>query len=109
MSNVANFGNFANFGNPEMDGIGFDLIETGGFTFTAPTVKQFTKIVMTLTGTGGWDMVSLGDGWLFNVDWEKYIYTVTWTGSAASTVGLLTGADNFSGEAVKSIAFYLSE
>ena len=29
--------------------------------------------------------------------------------AAASTVGLLTGADNFSGERVKSIAFYLSE
>ena len=92
-----------------MDGIAFYAFGPGGYTFTAPTGKQFTKIEMTLIGSSGWDMVSLGDGWLFNVDWEKYIYTVTWTGSAASTVGLLTGADNFSGEAVKSIAFYLSE
>ena len=29
--------------------------------------------------------------------------------AAASTVGLLTDADNFSGERVKSIVFYLSE
>ena len=29
--------------------------------------------------------------------------------AAASTIGLLTDADNFSGERVKSIVFYLSE
>lgn len=35
------------------------------------------------------------------------IYKVTWTGTAANTVGLLTGASDFSGESVKSIMFFL--
>ena len=63
---------------------------------------------MTLIGSSGWDYANLGTGWAFNA--ENYINTVTWKGSAAaSTVGLLTGADDFNGEYVKSIAFYLSE
>ena len=93
------------FGDPEMDGIGFDMYESGGYTFTAPTGKQFTKIEMTLTGSGGWGNANLGTGWAFSWDY----HTVTWTGSAASTVGLLTGADHFNGEYAKYIAFYLSE
>ena len=97
------------FGNPEMDGIGFEIYGTGGFTFTAPTGKAFTKIEMKAQGPAGWDMANLGDGWACNWDPDTNKATVTWTGSAASTVGLLTGADMFSGERVKSIVFYLSE
>ncbi len=98
-------------GNPEKDGIRFEAMESGGFTFTAPTGKKFTKIEMTLAGPGGWDSANLGTGWTFNFDMEKLISTVTWKGTAAaSTVDLLTGADEFfGGEKAKCIAFYLSE
>ena len=80
--------------------------QSGGFTFTAPTSKTFTKIEMTLNGSAGWDMASLGSGWVYSGDYTTGIYKVTWTGTAAS-VGLLTGADDFNGEYVKSIAFFL--
>ena len=100
---------FYNYGDPDRDGIEFDAMNSGGFTFTAPTGKKFTKIEMTLTGPAGWDNASLGTGWAYNWDYNTDIITVTWTGSAASTVGLLTGADNFGGEYAKSIVFYLSE
>ncbi|MDY6277204.1 MAG: Ig-like domain-containing protein [Bacteroidales bacterium] len=88
------------------DGIYFNTHESGGFTFTAPTGKQFTKIEMTLDGPAGWDHASLGTGWSYSEDIMTGICKVTWTGSAAS-VGLLTGADHFSGESVKSIVFFL--
>jgi hypothetical protein len=98
---------YRNYGVPEMDGIVFEANESGGFTFTAPTGKAFTKIEMTLNGFAGWDNANLGSGWAFK---ESTICTVTWKGTAAaSTVGLLTGADNFVGEPVKSIVFYLTK
>ena len=97
------------YGDPTMDGIAFEMMESGGYTFTAPTGKKFTKIVMTLTFFAGWDNANLGSGWSYSGDDMTEIYKVTWTGTAASTVGLLTGADHFSGERVKSIVFYLSE
>ena len=88
-------------------GIYFDAMESGGFTFTAPTGKQFTKIEMTLKGPAGWDYCeSLGTGWSYSEDHMTGICKVTWTGTAAS-VGLLTGADYFHGESVKSIVFML--
>lgn len=93
------------YGDESMNGIHFNVNESGGYTFTAPTGKKFTKIEMTLTGQGGWDMASLGTGWAFGVDYMNMIYKVTWTGTAASTVGLLTGASSFGGESVKSIVF----
>ena len=95
------------FGDESMSGIGFHAHASGGFTFTAPSGKQFTMIEMTLKGSAGWDMASnaeLGTGWSFSEDHMNMIYKVTWTGTAAS-VGLLTGADNFNGEMVKSIVF----
>ena len=101
--------NWYNFGDPLVDGIGFNANEPGGFTFTAPTGKKFTKIEMTLNGSGDWESRNLGTGWAFNADMDKQIFTVTWTGSAASTVDLLKDTDDFSGANVKSIAFYLSE
>ena len=64
---------------------------------------------MKALGTGGWDMANLGSGWAFNIDWETNNFTATWTGSAASAVGLLTGAGEFQGDKAKYIAFYLSE
>ena len=93
-----------NFGDESMDGIGFNANASGGFTFTAPTGKQFKKIEMTLTSSGGWDYASLGTGWVYSEDYMTGIYKVTWTGTAAS-VGLLTGASSFNGANVKSILF----
>ena len=91
-------------GDPTHDGIIFSAYQSGGFTFTAPTGKKFTKIEMTLTEPGGWIDANLGTDWAFNYS------TVTWKGSAAaSTVKLLTDAEMFHGDNVKSIAFYLSE
>jgi hypothetical protein len=96
------------FVDESMNGIGFNAHASGGFTFTAPTGKQFTKIEMTLKGPAGWDIAAmeseLGTGWSFSEDYMNMIYKVTWTGTAAS-VGLLTGTDDFSGERVKSIVF----
>ncbi len=97
-------------GDPEVAGIVFEAYQSGGFTFTAPTGKAFTKIEMTLKEPMEWDDADLGSGWSYSGDSMTEIYKVTWKGSAAaSTVGLLTGADMFSGTPVKSIAFYLSE
>jgi len=94
-------------GSGDYGGIYFNTHESGGFTFTAPTSKQFTKIEMTLRGPAGWDYASLGTGWSYSEDIMTEIRKVTWTGTAAS-VGLLTGADYFSGESVKSIVFMLN-
>jgi len=84
-------------------GMEFITMESGGFTFTAPTGKKFTKIEMKALGSSGWAQVNLGTGWAYNTG------TVTWNGSAASTVKLLKDADMFSGDFISSIAFYLSE
>ena len=96
-------------GSGDYGGIYFNTHESGGFTFTAPTGKQFTKIEMTLRGPAEWDIASeeakLGTGWSYSGD-PMTGFKVTWTGTAAS-VGLLTGADNFHGDSVKSIVFML--
>ena len=85
------------------EGIAFETYETGGFTFTAPTGKAFTKIEMKAVGPGGWLDASIGTGWAYNPP------TVTWTGSAASTVKLLTDDAMFNGDKISCIVFYLSE
>ena len=102
------------YGDPTHDGIAFNMNESGGYTFTAPNGKAFTKIVMKPQGQGGWDMANLGTGWTFNADYnediEEYIFTVTWKGNAAaSTVVLLKDADMFAGETISYIVFYLSD
>ena len=101
--------NWVNFGDPTTDGISFATNESGGFTFTAPTGKAFTKIEMKALGSYDWAQKNLGTGWAYFGDDTNKIYKVTWTGSAASTVKLLTGTDNFFGDYISSIAFYLSE
>ena len=91
-------------GDPTNDGIYFVTHASGGYTFTAPTGKAFTKIEMKASGSGGWSRANLGDGWALNNS------TVMWKGSAAaSTVGLLTGANRFNGTSILYFAFYLSE
>ena len=95
---------YHNYGDPETDGIVFEAFGSGGFTFTAPADKAFTKIEMKAKGIAGWDDPNLGTGWAYNN------LTVTWKGTAAaSTVELLKDADMFSGESISYIAFYLSE
>ena len=95
--------------DPTMNGISLRVQASGGFTFTAPTGKKFTKIEMNAVYSNGWDGANLGTGWKFVEDDPNNIYKATWTGSAASTVDLLKDVDDFGGEPVKSIAFYLSE
>jgi uncharacterized protein YjdB len=93
-------------------GIEFSAYATGGYTFTAPTNKTFTKIEMTAKESNGWEMAAmeskLGTSWEYSGDYMTGIYKVTWTGNA-STVNLLTGADHFSGSVITSIAFFVSE
>ncbi len=109
------FASWQGYGDPTYDGIAFMMMESGGYTFTAPTGKKFTKIVMKANGPAGWDYANLGTGWAVNADYiediDKYILTVTWKGdSAASTVDLLKDAADFGGaEYISYIAFYLSE
>ncbi|MBR0259251.1 MAG: hypothetical protein IJQ49_03165 [Prevotella sp.] len=98
------------YGDESMNGLRFNTNEnSGGFTFTAPTGQYFTKIEMTLIGQGGWDGANLGTGWAYAEDFDDMIMDmirkVTWTGTAATTVDLLTGASHFHGENVKSIVF----
>ena len=94
------------YGDESMNGIEFRADETGGFTFSNTLGKNFTKIEMTLTGPGGWDMANLGSGWSFSWDFmNDKPATVTWTGNA-STVALLKDESNLHGEKVKSIVFY---
>ena len=99
-----------NYGDESMNGIEFNANASGGYTFTALNGKKLTKIEMTPNGPGGWDVESLGTGWACAADFDpmtmNMICKVTWTGNAASTVGLLTGASSFhGGENVKSIVF----
>ncbi|MBQ3629610.1 MAG: hypothetical protein II949_00045 [Prevotella sp.] len=99
---------WADYGDPATLGISFTVLASGGLTFTAPTGKAFTKIEMNAQSPDGWFEANLGSGWAFNFDDSTEISTVTWKGSAAaSTVGLLTGAEEFIGAPVKSIGFYL--
>ena len=95
-----------NYGDESMSGISFNTHATGGFTFSNTLSKNFTKIVMTLNGSGGWDVANLGSSWSFYWNpMEDKPATVTWTGNA-STVDLATDESHLGGENVKSIVFY---
>ena len=96
-----------------LGGIEFRTYATGGFTFTAPTGNTFTKIEMMAKDSYGWgDAIiqgKLGTGWPSGDEAAIAFQSskkVTWTGNA-STVNLLTGADNFYGSAITSIVFTL--
>lgn len=96
-------------------GIQFRANATGGFTFTAPTGKTFTKIEMMAKEYYSWDNAieneSLGSSWPSGYEAATAFRSslkITWTGDA-STVNLLTGADHFNGSAITSIAFFVSE
>lgn len=105
-----NYAEWQDYGEESENGIGFYANQPGGFTFTAPTGKYFTKIEMTLNGPEGWDIASynasLGTGWALVEDYMNTIYKVTWKGNAATTVDLLKDVDHFhGGKNVKSIVF----
>ena len=96
-------------------GINFNMNASGGYTFTAPDGKKFTKIEMTIYSFDGWydaaDDNQLGSGWPSGYTAAMTIYEtnkVTWTGDATSTVDLLTdaGLSSFGGTTVSSIDFY---
>ena len=94
-------------GDEANDGIQFEAFDSGGFTFSNTLDKKFVKIEMTVRGFGDWDSANLGTGWALSEDDDNRIYKVTWTGDAASTVDLLTDENEFAGNCVKSIVFYL--
>ena len=105
--------NWANYGYG--DGINFNMNASGGYTFTAPDGKKFTKIEMTIYSWEGWYMAAydnqLGSGWPSGEEAAMTVYStnkVTWTGDATSTVDLLTdaGLGSFGGATVSSIDFY---
>ena len=96
-------------------GIAFHANATGGFTFTAPTGKTFTKIEMMAMDSNGWgDAIengSLGTGWPSGYEAAMAFRSskkITWTGNV-STVNLLTGVDDFNGSVITSIVFFVSE
>ena len=92
---------WADYGDPATAGIFFAVFDFGGYTFTAPAGKAFTKIEMKAQGPDSWNEANLGTGWAYNN------LTVTWTGSDASTDKLLPDTDDFTGAPVKCIGFYL--
>lgn len=96
-------------------GIEFYANATGGYTFTAPTGKKFTKIEMMAKEYYNWDNAiengSLGSSWPSGYEAATAFQSslkITWTGNA-STVDLLKDADHFSGSVITSIAFFVSE
>jgi hypothetical protein len=94
------------YGDESMNGIGFNVNQSGGFKFTAPTGKYFTNIEMTLLGPGGWDSANLGTGWTFVERWDPSDpVIVTWKGTPTNTLDLLKDANNLGGTRVKSIVF----
>ena len=93
-------------GDPKTDGISFQVYALGGFTFTAPTGKEFTKIEMNAQGFYGWNEANLGVGWTYFEDETKNIYKVTWTGSAASTDKLLPLTDDFMSNPLARVYIY---
>ncbi len=115
-SSALNTADWRNIGIPTNDGLYFNVTTTGGYTFTAPSGKKFTKIEMTVTNANGWTQVlmqsTLGTGWPSGGDAVTVVEDtkkVTWTGTAASTVGLLTDASFFNASPVTSIVFTLAE
>ena len=94
-------------GDEANEGIQFEAFESGGFTFSNTLDKKFVKIEMTVRDFNDWDSKNLGTGWALTEDDDNRIYKVTWTGDAASTVDLLKDEDDFAGETVISIVFYL--
>jgi hypothetical protein len=105
--------NWADYGDGY--GINFNMNASGGYTFTAPDGKKFTKIEMIIYRYEGWYTAAyddkLGSGWPSGEDAAMTVYEtnkVTWTGDAAS-VDLLTdaGLGSFGGTTVSSIEFTL--
>lgn len=102
---------WADFGNGP--GIMFAMNAPGGYTFTAPDGKKFTKIEITATTNEGWYTYAyfsqLEGGWpAGEVAADDFNSTLkfTWTGSAAS-VNLATTLNSFGPSLASSIKFTL--
>ena len=101
---------WADFGNGP--GIMFAMNAPGGYTFTAPDGKKFTKIEITATTNEGWYTYAyfsqLESGWPAGEaaanDFNSTL-KFTWTGSAAS-VNLATTLNSFGPSLASSIDFY---
>ena len=101
---------WAEFGNGP--GIMFAMNAPGGYTFTAPDGKKFTKIEITATTNEGWYTYAffsqLESGWPAGeaaaADFNSTL-KFTWTGSAAS-VNLATTLNSFGPSLASSIDFY---
>ena len=94
------------------EGIMFAMNAPGGYTFTAPDGKKFTKIEITATTNDGWYTYAyfsqLESGWPAGeaaADDFNSTLKFTWTGSAAS-VNLATTLESFGPSLVSSIDFY---
>ena len=102
---------WADFGNGP--GIMFAMNAPGGYTFTAPDGKKFTKIEITATTYEGWYTYAffsqLESGWPAGeeaaADFNSTL-KFTWTGSAAS-VNLATTLNSFGPSLASSIEFTL--
>ena len=95
------------------EGIMFAMNAPGGYTFTAPDGKKFTKIEITATTYEGWYTYAyfsqLESGWPAGeeaADDFNSTLKFTWTGSAAS-VNLATTLDSFGPSLASSIEFTL--
>ena len=82
-----------------------DMMQSGNYTFTAPTGKKFTKIEISCQNY--WNQTTLGSGWSKSDPWEDYI--VTWEGTASSTVKMFNDDSNFDSDSteINSITFYI--
>ncbi len=96
------------------EGIMFAMNAPGGYTFTAPDGKKFTKIEITATTNDGWYTYAylgqLESGWPSGeeaADNFNSTLKFTWTGSAAS-VNLATTLNSFGPSLVSSIEFTLA-
>ncbi|MBR6276676.1 MAG: hypothetical protein IKR31_07085 [Prevotella sp.] len=105
---------WANWGGGQ-EGIMFAMNQpyTGGYTFTAPDGKKFTKIEITATTYEGWYTYAyfsqLESGWPSGEEAANNFNSTlkfTWTGDAAS-VNLATTLDSFGPSLVSSIEFTL--
>ena len=74
------------------------MMESGNYTFTAPTGKKFTKIEISCEDY--WNQTTLGSGWSKSEPWE---------GTASSTVKMFNDDSNFDSDntEINSITFYI--
>jgi hypothetical protein len=82
------------------------MMQSGNYTFTAPTGKKFTKIEISCKDC--WNQTTLGSGWSKSLPWDEE-NKVTWEGTASSTVKMFDDDSNFDSDntEINSITFYI--